>query len=187
MTQTTAIFPVCQRINSLKLQARFVELQREKQVLFPRKNLCFVRPHFTLVKERLTSAKGSIDFSSRPNEHLDLKPEDLEASPLKREASHAHHCSMDSRHQRLAVYAYMWARQHYIQLKHIFFIRTKEQGIAWDSIRFIQNPNQQSETSSLAQKYAIQVVREKEDTHQVQMPVNPDPFIHLTRIVNYHS
>ncbi len=127
MSNSTSIFPICRRIKSLVPNALFWVLHLKKKVLFPRQNLCFVRPHSSLVKERLLAIKNSArDMSSRPNQQLALRPQDKESSPLKREASQANNCSLDSRQQRFAVYAYLWARKKNIQLKHILFIRTKE-------------------------------------------------------------
>lgn len=190
MNRSTKFFPICQRIKSLNPIARFGELLFENKFRFPGKNLCFVRPHSTLVKERLTGVKGEApDISSRPNQHLALKPQDKEASPLNREASNAHNCSMDSRHQRLAVYAYLWAQHRSIQLKHIFFIRTREQGIAGDTLRLLQNPAQNSETWLLSKKYAVRVVSEKgeQNPHDIILPISPDPFVKLTRVISYRD
>lgn len=190
MTRSTTFFPICQRIKSLNPIARFGELPSEKKFCFPGKNLCFVRPHFTLVKERLTGVKGDApDISARPNQHLALKPQDKEASPLKREAANANNCSLDSRHQRLAVYAYLWAQHRSIQVKHIFFIRTREQGIAGDNLRLLQNPSQIAETWLLSKKHAVRVVCEKgeQNPHEIVLPISPDPFVKLTRVISYRD
>ncbi len=185
MAQTHSISKICQRIRSFAPQALYWGKYLAKKWWLSKEKICFARPYFSLVRKKILQPQTDApDISCRPNERLQLQNPEKEPSALKREASQAHNCSMDSRHQRLAVYTYMWARRGKISPKPILLVRTKQLTAIRDNLLF---PAQQSvDAWPLAQKYAFHVVREKEEGGALSsLPQPAEPDFAITRPMAY--